>query len=140
MLIWFPYVKKFLSLVAIFHSFFHGTNYNLCQLCSIWPTVLPQTLAYTSPVLMSVFPSLMFHFPLLKAFQRIHSVQILVQHSGFLSSITKSWVSPAFCLSATAYLLYLHLPCTSGGCPLHLQPDEVLRHVAKGVINLDNFW
>ena len=39
-------------------------NYNLCQLCPIWPTLLPQTLAYTLPVFMSLFPSLMFHFPL----------------------------------------------------------------------------
>jgi hypothetical protein len=44
----------------------------LCKLCPIWPSVLPQILAYALPVLFAVFPSLMYHFPLLKSFQRIH--------------------------------------------------------------------
>jgi len=44
----------------------------LCKLCSIWRTVLPQILAYALLFLFSVFPSLIFHFPVLKSFQSIH--------------------------------------------------------------------
>jgi len=45
---------------------------HLCKLCPIWPSVLPQILAFTLPFPFAVFPSLMYHFPLLKSFQRIH--------------------------------------------------------------------
>ena len=43
-----------------------------CKLCPIWPPVLPQILPYALPFLFAVFPSLMYHFPLLKSFQIIH--------------------------------------------------------------------
>jgi len=52
--------------------FFPLSIRHLCKLFPILPTVLPHILAYALPFLFSVFPCLMFHFPLLKSFQRIH--------------------------------------------------------------------
>jgi len=52
--------------------FFPLSIRQLCKLFPILPTVLPHILAYALPFLFSVFPCLMFHFPLLKSFQRIH--------------------------------------------------------------------
>jgi len=61
--------KKFPSLIE-------NVNFSsirqLCQLCLIWPAVLQQILAYALPFVFCVFPCLIFQFPLLKSFQRIH--------------------------------------------------------------------
>ena len=54
-----------------------------------------------------------------------------MQNSGFLSSNTKYWESPLFgCLP-----LLINYICSY----LQLQPNDVLCHVAKGVIILDGF-
>ena len=76
-----PVYKKFLSLIVDFHS---PSTRQLNTLCPIWPTVLPQIVAYALPVLFAVFPSLVYHFPFLKSFQRIH---LNPNHAAMLCNI-----------------------------------------------------